>query len=524
MYHRTSAPEARTTALTGLVAAATMAACSISEAATAAQKVAVSPTVQTSRAPLCTPFVGRTFEGAVVTAAKLVAATATIPEHCVVLAEMQEDLDFEVRLPTQWNKRTLFVGGGGFDGTIVPPNPDLTANGYATISTNHGHGGRNPVNAEFALDHGMLADYAYLSVPRVLAPAKAILRARYGATFASTKMVYEGCSGGGRQALLQAQRYPELFDGVIARAPAVSFTSMFLGFNRLDKQLSQPGAALSVAKIQGIGKAVTDKCDALDGLADNMIGRPDACKFDPAELACTGAETDACLTPPQVESARAFYAPSEAVNGRYKSPGFLPGGEEGTVYGWATKFRPALAQGYMKYMVTRNPSVDPLQVDPMQHTARLEQLSTMIDATDPDLSRFKARGGKVLLWTGMSDWLISSKYTTNYYQAVVQNSGGQIAADEFIEYYTSPSVQHCSSGTGADKFDLVDPMFDWLEKGIKPSAKQIVATQRELDPIGQRQYLAGTTPPSRPLCQYPKYPKYVGGNTQAASSFVCAAP
>ena len=431
---------------------------------------------------------------------------------------MTQDLDFDIRMPTVWNKRTVFQGGGGFDGFIWGALPNLTNGGYTSIASNHGHNESATPGASFALDPQMLQDYAYLSVPRVMPSAKAIMRGFYGAEVDSGKTVFDACSGGGRQGLIQAQRYPDLFDGVISRAPANSFNPLFLWFHKLTKQLAEPGAALSVAKIQTIGNAVRAKCDALDGLADRMIGRPDACTFDPAELACTGVETDSCLTPPQVLSAQTFYAPTTFANGRYSFAGFPLGGEADEWIGapaWATPNRAFLGQGYISYLVAQNPTVDWLALDPAAYTSRIDQLVAMIDAVDPDLSRFKASGGKLLLWHGLSDWMVSAKSTTAYYQSVVQEMG-QASTDEFLEYYTSPAVQHCGGGTGADRFDLLGPMFDWIERGTKPSSSLIEATQYAVP--------AGTTPLARPLCQYPKYPRYVSGDPNLSSSFTCQTP
>lgn len=470
----------------------------------------------------CDAFLGRTFEGATVTRATLVAATASVPEYCIIRGEMPQDLDFDIRMPTDWNHRTVFRGGGGFDGyldvgyisdPVVSPvgSPDLATRGYATIATNHGHG-FSLSDGSFALDTQMLAEYAYLAVPRVLAPAKAILRERYGSTFASAKMVFEGCSGGGRQGLIQAQRFPELFDGVISRAPANAYNPQFLWYQKMQKQLAKPGAALSPSKIQAIGDAVNAKCDGLDGLNDKIIARPQACQFDPVELACTGAETATCLTAPQVESARTFYEDTNIANGRYVWPGFPVGGESPA--NWLSLS--ALGNGYITYMVGQNAAIDPLQLDPAQYVSRIDQLASMIDAVDPDLSRFNARGGKLILWTGLTDWKITANNATDYYQRVVQANGGQAAADQFVEYYTAPGVNHCDGGTGADKVDLAGPMFEWIEKGVKPSASTIVATQRNA--------AAGATAASRPLCKFPQYPKYVGGDPNAAASFLCTTP
>lgn len=477
---------------------------------------------QASAESRCNAFQGRMFEGATVTKATLIAGTDAVPEYCIVRGEMPQDLDFDVRMPTDWNHRTVFRGGGGFDGyldvgyisdPVVSPvgSPDLAKRGYATIATNHGHG-FSLSDGSFALDTQMLADYAYRAVPRVLEPAKAILREHYGNTFPSAKMVFEGCSGGGRQGLIQAQRFPDLFDGVISRAPANAYNPQFLWYQKMQKQLAKPGAALSASKIQAIGDAVYAKCDGLDGLNDKIIGRPEACQFDPIELACTGAETDTCLTPAQVESARTFYEPTNVANGRYVWPGFPVGGE--STANWLSLG--ALGAGYITYMVAQNGVIDPLQLDPAHYVSRIDQLVSMIDAVNPDLSRFKARGGKLILWTGLTDWKITANNATQYYQSVVQENGGQTAVDQFVEYYTAPGVDHCEGGTGADKVDLVGPMFDWLEKGIKPSSSTIVATQRTA--------AAGTTAASRPLCKFPQYPKYVGGDPQAAASFLCTTP
>lgn len=480
----------------------------------------VSALPQYSPQSQCDALVGRRFEEAVVTKASLVSAASGVPEHCLVQGEMPQALAFLLQLPTQWNKRTVFLGGGNFDGVLSIPvfefsvSPDLKAAGYALISTNQGHNGITAGDATFASNPGMLHDWAYAAVPRVMAPAKAILRERYGSEFEGTKTVFEGCSGGGRHALIQAQRHPDLFDGVIAREPALSFNALFLRYQTINKVLAQPGGTLGALKIQAIDKAVMAKCDSLDGVVDNIIGKPQSCNFDPVELACTGAESASCLTPAQVRSARSVYAATSVANGRYTMGGFYPGGE---LQGWNESIWTDQARDYITGMVAQSPSVDWLNLDPAAYTSRIDQLATMIDAEDPDLSRFKASGGKLLLWQGLSDALVSAKHTTAYYESVVQKMNGQAATDDFMEYYTAPSVGHCGfESTGADKVNLVGPMFDWIEKGIKPATTQIVATQRTVP--------AGAAPGTRPLCRYPQYPRYIGGDVKVAASFACTAP
>jgi len=172
--------------------------------------------------------------------------------------------------------------------------------------------------------------------------------------------------------------------------------------------------------------------------------------------------------------------------------------------------------GGVRVMVARDPAIDALELDPAQYTARIDELVSMIDATDPDLSTFRARGGKLIVWTGLSDWLITANNATEYYQNVVQQSGGQTEADTFVEYYTAPGVAHCAQGNGADKVDLVGPIFKWLEKGVPPKTSPIIATTRFVP--------EGGTAKSRPLCRYPQYPKYIDGDPNEASSFVCTDP
>ncbi len=465
----------------------------------------------------CQAYLGRSIEGAVVTRAELLPALGPTPQACLVRGEMPQDLDFEVRMPTHWNKRTVFIGAGGFAGSIdrqfysaqsIEPNTPA----YATIATNHGHSANVTSGASFALDVQMLNEYAHLAVPRVMAPAKAILRDFYGRGFKSTKIVYEGCSGGGRQGMIQAQRYPELFDGVIARAPATSIVPQFLWYSKVQKLQSAPGGALTPGKIATIGATVRARCDGLDGLEDEIISRPDICDFDPAEIACAvGSDSDSCLTPEQVATARGFYEGVNLGDGRFTWPGFMPGGESAENWlGWqAIGF-----DGFMRYFVAQDSKADPLSIAPEDYLPRLEYLSNLLDADDPALHRFKENGGKLILWTGQADWLITANNATAYYNSVVNAMGGQAKVDDFLEYYISPDVGHCSGGPGPDFVDLVSPLFEWLEDGVRPSEKQLIATSS----------LQDAEPVTRPLCQYPRYPKYLGGDTRVAASFTCAMP
>lgn len=474
----------------------------------------------------CQSFAGRNIEGAVVTSARVEPATVSAVEACILLGEMPQDLKFEVRMPSEWNGRILFMGGGGFDGAITQfaHSSGVAGKGYATIATNHGHSGKSTLEGSpsWALDSQKLAEYGYLAVPRVIPPAKELLKLRYGDQRIQTaKMVYEGCSGGGRQGLIQAQRYPDLFDGVIARAPANSYIAQFLWYQKVAKQLARPGGNLSTSKVEALASTVMEKCDAQDGLADGVIGNPKACKVDLSSMKCTGAETDACFTEPQLQSLKAIYEPTDIAG--YQWPGFPFGGEAASATGlqaWGGVGPTVLGEGFIKYMVAQDPSVDWLKLDPEQFKPRLAVLSSQIDAINPDMSRFSDRGGKLILWTGLTDWLITPNNAIDFYSKVVTAQGGPEKANDFVEFYTAPGVDHClngragGKGQGADSVDLVDPMFDWIEKGVKPSSKLIVATQTNP--------LPGQIAKKRPLCKYPDYPKYLGnGDPSLAESFAC---
>jgi len=468
----------------------------------------------------CESLAGRTVEGVTLAGARLVAASGAVPEYCEVTGTLPPSLDFEVRLPSAWNDKTLFIGGGGFDGSIPSAN-GYTARGYASIASNGGHAG-SALDGSFASDPVKFDDFADLSTHRVLPVAKAVIREHYGRNSARTW--FEGCSNGGREALIEAQRWPEDFDGIIARAPAYNFVELFLTFNRHAQQLSQPGAALPKSKLEILGRAVLEACDAKDGLTDGIISNPAACQFDPTVLQCPGAEGDNCLTAPQVESVKTIYSPY-LINGERLNEGWPPGGEAdpdawslwttgngNTAFAGGTLF----AQDLIRYFITQDPAYDALSFQATDWLSRIDEVSTRVSALDADLSRFRARGGKLILWHGGTDAAISQKGTEAYYEKVRQTAGGQEAADTFVEYFPAPGVNHCAGGAGPDNVDLIPALEAWVEGGPPPSQAGLVI--RKLTSTG-----ASTL--ARPLCKYPRYPKHNGaGDAALAESFTCVEP
>ncbi|KFE72483.1 tannase/feruloyl esterase family alpha/beta hydrolase [Hyalangium minutum] len=468
----------------------------------------------------CESFRGRTLEEAQITGAELVAASGSMLEYCKVTGTLPPSLDFEVRLPTAWNEKTLYAGGGGFDGSI-PSTDSYTSRGYASIASNGGHTA-DVVDASFALDAQKLNDFAYLSTHRVLPIAKTLIQERYGKS--ARKTYFEGCSNGGREALIEAQRWPEDFDGIISRAPAYNFVELMIAFNQITQQLVKPGAHLPPEKLRLLGKAVLDACDAKDGVADGILSLSSACQFDPSVLQCAGADQDDCLTAVQVSSAKTIYSPT-LLNGTVINPGW-PAGGEADPEGWGVwltgdgnailSVANFFGSSMVKYFITRDPNFDPLTFEPNAWQSRINETVALVSANNPDLGRFRARSGKLILWHGGADPAISETGTAEYYKRVVQAAGGQAAADAFVEYFPAPGVNHCGGGAGADTVDLLTALENWVEKGVAPSQAKLVATK-----FNQ----TGASVLSRPLCKYPRYPRYKGtGDIHSADSFTCVDP
>src|SRR6218665_359553 len=468
----------------------------------------------------CEGFRARTLEGATLTGARLVAAAGALPEYCEVKGMLPPSLTFEVRLPTAWNGRTVYNGGGGYDGFIIPGD-DIIARGYASVASDGGHVG-GPLDGSFAADPAKLDDFAFLSVHRVLPVARAVIREHYGRD--ATRTWFEGCSNGGREGLIAAQRWPKDFDGIIAHAPGYNFVELMLTFNHHAQRLAQPGAMPSSAQLASLGRAVLAACDAKDGLADGVISNPTACPFDPAVLQCQGTVGDDCLTPAQVASARALASP-HVLDGKTLGLGW-PVGDAEDPGGWAA-WRPEdgkiestaglrFSRDMIRYFITQDPAYDALAFNPSEWHARIDALTARISAHDTNLSRFRAHGGKLILRHGGSDGILTQRGTAAYYEALVRAAGGQEAADTFVEYFPAPGVNHCGGGTGPGQVDLLSALEDWVEHGVAPSQAKRVA---------HKPSATGQPVLSRPVCKYPRYPRYNGsGDETRAENFTCAEP
>lgn len=455
-----------------------------------------------------------------------VANAAIEGELCVVDVTFEDSgLAFRAWLPqTAWNGKLAYVGGGGFDG-LIKPVPDFVStsikkNRYAVVTTNGGYTAANPAHyfrAEFAADSQALADYTFQSEHRSLPAARELVRRYYGS--APSHSYFEGCSMGGHDALLLAQRYPRDFDGIVARAPAGNVMGLFAKFHQIASQVAREGAALGPARQQALAAAVRMRCDELDGLADGVVANREVCRFDPSSLACdvAGADPGVCLEPAQVKTLGTIAAPLGDPDGILYHPGFDLSGAASLAWGeypWpqaalgGQSLQKLFSDGFIRSFVTRDPDYDTANWRAADWRASLDLVGAMFQATDPDISEFVDRGGKLVIWNGLSDTSVSARDSVRYYRAVKAALGN--GADKAVTLYLAPGVGHCRGGEGPGRADLMTALADWVERGQVPGASLVTR---------------GDGGDARPLCPYPGYPHYRGsGDPGDPENFECRVP
>jgi hypothetical protein len=474
-------------------------------------------------AQACATLAGRTIGGATLTAAAI-PASGVVPTYCKVNGTLAPSLNFEIRLPDAWNGKLHYGGGGGYNGAIPGLASSLHAlrQGYATASSDSGHQGSG-VDASFALTDTYAAQlFGSLSVPTVMSTAIEAVTTAYGSV--PSKTYFEGCSNGGREALMNVQRYPNLFDGVIARAPAYNWVGFMGAFNRTAKTLAAPGGAFSAAKTALLAGSVRAACDGLDGIVDGVVSNQAACTpavFDPASLRCAGgADTgDTCLSDAQLAVVTSWTTDAVFTGSpSFRNAGWsLTGNEDSptalglwvTGNGTVTNALQFLFQDTtVKNYLARDPAANSLTYAPWdQNQNALYAMAALNDATNANILPFANSGAKLILWHGGNDAALSKNSTTAYYDGAVAAVGGQTAADAFMRYYIAPGVDHCGGGPGADTADLLTALDNWVAGGTAPGT----LTAQKLDASGAVQF-------DRPLCQYPKYPRYTGPANDAAAA------
>jgi feruloyl esterase len=432
---------------------------------------------------------------------------------CRVAGVVTPAVHFEVWMPASgWNGKFQGVGGGGFAG-VISYGALVTAlgRGYATASTDTGH---STPGGSWALGHPeLVVDFAYRAIHEMTVRAKTIVAAFYGS--GPRLSYFVGCSTGGRQGLMSAQRFPADYDGVVAGAPANYWTHLMGGtLSPAAATLKSDATRLAPAALALLNKGALAACDSNDAVTDGLIENPPACRFDPGALQCAGADNDACLTAPQVEAARRIYAPS--VNPRTNDRIF-PGMPKGSELTWtATAGGPqpfAIPVDFYKYFVHANPDWDWKTFDFDKDVAAAdEKFGALMNATDPDLGAFKARGGKLVMYHGWNDQLIQAGNSIDYYTSVVRTMGAP-EADDVLRLFMAPGMLHCAGGVGPNTFDALGALEQWVEHGTKPA--RIVASHTT----------NGVVDRTRPLCPYPQVAVYNGsGSIDDAANFSCKNP
>jgi feruloyl esterase len=430
---------------------------------------------------------------------------------------------------------------GGTGGTIGRLDAGLTR-GYASASTDTGH---TRDERDWGANHAKRIDYGHRGTHVTAVAGKTLASSFYGRSVEHA--YFNGCSNGGRQALMEVQRYPEDFDGIIAGDPATG-TPMQAGralvFQRL---LASKESYLPIEKIELLSAVTLATCDTADGLKDGIIANPRACTFKPESLKCTGAETPTCLTAPQLSVIKAIYDGVKLPDGSTYAYGFPPGHEGGRDgwRGWISgntppetqkdgtlAFGTKLPSGFrlseenfraLALEKQDDPKFSWRTFDPARDLPRMKVMSEILSPSDPDLRPYKSRGGKLLLYHGLADPAISAYGTEDYYNKVTKIVGGRNEVESFARLYFVPGMHHCRGGDTTDSFDMLTALENWVEKGTAPTA--IVAEQRST-PTDNNATDTRTPPDrSRPLCPYPQMAKYVGtGSIDDAKNFRCQNP
>lgn len=522
----------------GAVAAAAIAACGTGGGATETTTGAGEPMACVNIAALALPATTITL-AEIVPAGPFTPPGASrpleLPTFCRIAATTDPAINFEVWLPTEgWNGKFHTSGNGGMAGVIsYTAMASALERGYAAASTDTGHvrPGTGGFDASWALNRpDLIEDFGHRSMHLTAVHGKAITEAFYGN--APSYAYYVGCSKGGQQGMMEAQRYPDDFDGLVVGDPAHAWTSFYSSAHLWYAlaTLDNPNSYIPPEKVAILGDAVTSACDSIDGIEDGVLDDPRKCHFDPSALVCTtGQDENTCLTTAQVQAIKDIWTGPKNAAGEVLYPGLVPGGEAspGGWSSWVTG-REAYAgthflaaEDFMRYMVFDDPEWNFRTWDyDRDLPIALAKTSDALDADDPDLRPLRDGGGKLLVYHGWSDADISPIGTIDYYEEVMSVVGnGQNRSEaldstqEFFRLFMVPGMGHCRGGPGPDRFDALTALERWVEQDVPP--EQMVAAKLE----------EGEVMRTRPLCPYPQVAQWDGiGSTNDAASFACAAP
>jgi feruloyl esterase len=482
----------------------------------------------------CKGLVGLTGYEFSVYSAAIIPASETAPEHCRVDLLVQPDVNVEINLPTLWNGRLYMFGNGGFAGESFESS-GRAANrarglkaGFVTAATDTGHSAQRESGGTFALNRQKLIDFGFRSLHVTAETAKRLITAYYSDPLA--KAYFDGCSTGGRQALMLAQRFPEDFDGIIAGAPGLNYTGGQIA--RVYWKQGLAAKPFPAAKLNLLATRVYERCDAKDGLKDGVIDNPLGCDFRPARdlpLCENGSDRPNCFTSDQVAALERFYGDVTRQGKRY-FPGWPVGSEVEGPNGqsaWIGQHIDApngqsawngYARDFIRFILGPGTSLASLtEADAMQKFdidkdyENLAFASHVLDATDPDLAAFRQHGGKLLMYFGWADPQLNPRMGLEYYQEVVAKMGP--STPQFARLFMVPGMFHCGGGIGTSTFDSATPLVHWVEEGQAPAS------------IPAARVLNGKTVRTRPVCPWPEIARYKGsGSIDDAANFACERP
>jgi feruloyl esterase len=422
---------------------------------------------------------------------------------------------------SNWNGRFLGVGGGGFSGGAAAGVNQPVALGYASGSTDTGHEGGSgsfALDANGRLNWQLIRDNAHVGIHEMTVTGKALTQAMYGA--APRYSYFNGCSTGGRQGLMEAQRYPQDYDGIVSGAPAINWHKLHVQQLWGPVIMNAAGNPIPACKLTAATSAAIAACDSIDGVKDGVIEDPKRCTFDPKALIGTAAPDCGSFSEADANLIRKLWEGPRREDGAFLWFGLPRGADLNALWSSrGTPLRPqpmGITMEWFRYFLSQNPQLDWTTITPAAYERfwdqSVEQFGAVIGTDDPDLTAFRDRGGRAILWHGWADPLITAEGTVNYYTRVQEKLGGAKKTSEFARLFMAPGVGHCGGGAGPAPYGQLDALRAWVEDGKAPET--LTAARRDQ---------TGTITRSRPLCQYPLVAKFKGsGSTDDAASFVCS--
>jgi feruloyl esterase len=428
-----------------------------------------------------------------------------------------------VAIPTSnWNGRFLGTGGGGLVGGSEAGAIQPVALGFAAGATDGGHEGGSgafALDAKGRLNWESIRNFAHVGIHEMTVTGKALTQAMYGA--APRYSYFNGCSTGGRQGLMEAQRYPQDYDGILSAAPAINWNRFHMQHLWGPVIMNAAGNPIPACKLAAATEAAIAACDSIDGVKDGVVEDPKRCTYDPKPLVGTSAGDCGAFTEADATVIRKLWEGPRRGDGTFLWYGLPRGADLNAL--WTSRGTPLRPQPFplmldwFRFFLTQDPQFDVGMVTPAAFERlwdqSVEQYATVIATDNPDLTAFRDRGGKVIVWHGWADQLITADGSVDYYTRVQQEMGGAKKVSEFIRLFMAPGVTHCAGGAGPQPTGLMEALLAWVEEGRAPETLR--AARRDQ---------AGTITRSRPLCQYPLVAKYKGsGSTDDAANFVCSA-